>query len=79
MRYPTDIERPVRIKRKTRKRRYLSGKRVYTTEQIELTIPNKFKNIIEPFLNKDLKVEARAKGNQLIIDAKPIENTRENV
>jgi hypothetical protein len=79
MRYPTDIERPVRIKRKIRKRRYLSGKRVYKTEQIELTIPTKFRNIVEPFLDKDLKVEARVEGNQLIIDAKPAENTGENV
>jgi hypothetical protein len=39
---------------------------------MELTIPAKFKNIIEPFLNKDLKVEAKVKDNQLIIDAKPV-------
>ena len=79
MRYSPDVERPVRIKRKIRKRRYLSGKHVYKTEQMELTIPAKFKKIIEPFLNKDLRVEARVKGIQLIIDAKPAENTRENV
>ncbi len=79
MRYPTDIERPVRIRRKFKENHYLSGKRVCKREQIELTIPARFKNIIEPFLNKDLKVEARADGNQLIIDAVLAENPRENV
>ena len=36
----------------------------------------KFKNTVEAFLNKDLKVEARAEGNQLIIEAKPLENVK---
>jgi hypothetical protein len=46
---------------------------------LELTIPAKFKDVVEPFLNKDLKVEARREGNSIIIEAKPVEDPRENV
>jgi hypothetical protein len=53
--------------------RYLDGKRIYKREQLELTIPSKYKDLVEPFLNKDLKVEARQEGNNLIIEAKPVE------
>jgi hypothetical protein len=76
MRCRTDMERPVRIKRKIRKRRYLSGKRVYKRERIGLTIPARYKEVIEPFLNKDLEVDVRREGNSIIIDVKPMENTR---
>jgi hypothetical protein len=74
MRCPTNIERPVRIKRRLQKTSYLSGKRIYRRERIELTIPARFKDIIEPFLNKDLRVEARVEGSRLLIDAKPVES-----
>jgi hypothetical protein len=30
-------------------------------------------------LNKDLKIDAMVEGNSFIINAKPAENTRENV
>ena len=73
MRHPTNIERPVRLRRRTQVTRYLGGKSVYKRERIELTIPAKFKDIIEPFLNKDLKVEAKVDGNRLFIDAEPLE------
>jgi len=59
--------------------RYLGGKRIYRHEQLELTIPAKFKDVIEPFLNKDLKVEARREGNSIIIEAKPVERFKENI
>jgi hypothetical protein len=59
----------VRIRRRTEKRRYPSGKSVYKTKQILLTIPAKFRNIVEPFLDKDLKVEVRREGDSLIFNA----------
>jgi len=40
---------------------------------LELTIPAKFRNVVEPFLNKDLKVEAKREGINLIIEANPVE------
>jgi hypothetical protein len=63
----------VRIRRKIKERRYLHGKHVYKHQQLELTIPSKFKDIVENFLYKDLKIEARKEGNSLIIEAKPLE------
>ena len=75
MRNPTNIERVVRIRRKVKQNRYFDGKRIYKREQLELTIPSKFRDVIEPFLDKDLKVEARRKGNNLIIEAMPVERS----
>jgi hypothetical protein len=68
-------EHVVRIRRKLKQQRYCHGKAVYKRHQLELTIPAKFKDVVEPFLNKDLKVEARREGNSIVIEAKPIENT----
>jgi hypothetical protein len=73
MRKPTDVERPVRVRRRTQVTRYCGGKRVYKRDRIELTIPAKFRDIIKPFLNKDLKVEAKVEGSRLFIDAEPVE------
>lgn len=77
MRNPTDIDHVVRIRRKIKKKRYLNGKRVYKREQLELTIPSKFREVAEPFLNTDLKVEAKQEGKNLIIKAIPIESMKE--
>jgi len=66
-------EHVVRIRRKLKQQRYCKGKAVYRRHQLELTIPAKFKDVVEPFLNKDLKVEARRNGDSIIIEAKPVE------
>jgi len=73
MRNSTNIERPVRIRRKLKENRYLHGKAVYKREQLELTIPSRFNAVIEPFLDKDLKVIVKEEGNSLVIVAKPVE------
>ena len=65
----------VRIRRELKKARYLKGKRVYNYYRYELTIPVKYKDIVEQFMNKDLKVEAKQEDNKLIIEAKPIERS----
>jgi hypothetical protein len=75
MRNPTNIDPVVRIRRKIKENRYFNGKRIYKREQLELTIPSKFREVAEPFLNKDLKAEVRREGNNLIIDAKPAERS----
>jgi len=77
MRNSTNINRVVRIRRKLKENRYFHGKRIYKREQLELTIPSKFRDVVEPFLDKDLKIEAKREGNSLIIEAKPIERLRE--
>jgi len=71
---PSYGERFVRIRQRTKRQPRLRGKAVYKRRQLELTIPSKFKDVVEPFLNKDLKVEAKRIGNKIIIEAKPIEN-----
>ena len=67
-------EQFVRIRQRTKRRPRLHGKAAYKRRQLELTIPSKFKDVVEPFLNKDLKVEAKLVGSKIIIEAKPIEN-----
>ena len=68
-------EHSVRIRQRTKIQPRLSGKAAYKRRQLELTIPSKFKDVVEPFLNKDLKVEAKRVGNKIVIEAKPVENT----
>ena len=62
----------VRIRRKAIRSSYL-GKAVYKYHRYELTIPAKYKDLAEAFMNKDLIVEAKQRGNSLIIEAKPAE------
>jgi len=62
----------VRIRRKSKENRYFDGKRVYQREQLEFTIPYKFRDVVGPFLDKDLKVAAKREGNSLIIEVKPV-------
>ena len=62
----------VRIRRRIMRSHYLN-KAVYKYTRYELTIPNKYKDLIEAFMNKDLQVEAKQEGNNLVIEAKPAE------
>jgi len=62
----------VRIRRKVTRSRYLN-KAVYKYSRYELTIPARYKDLVEAFMNKDLKVEAKQEDNALIIVAKPAE------
>jgi hypothetical protein len=62
----------VRIRRKTTRSCYL-GKAVYRYHRYELTIPAKYKDLAEAFMNKDLTVEAKQEENTLVIVAKPTE------
>jgi hypothetical protein len=63
-------EQHVRIQQKTKKYRNFPGKKVYTRHILQLTIPNRFKDVVEPFLNKDLKVETSQVGDNVVIKAK---------
>jgi hypothetical protein len=62
----------VRIRRKATRSRY-QNKAVYTYHRYELTIPAKYKDLAEDFMNKDLQVEAKQEDNALIIVARPAE------
>lgn len=52
--------------------RYLN-KAVYKSSRYELSIPTRYKDLAEAFMNKDLKIEAKQEGNNLIIEAKPVD------
>jgi len=62
----------VRIRRKVTRSRY-HNKAVYKYSRYELTIPARYKDLVEAFMNKDLQVEAKQEDNTLIIQARPIE------
>jgi hypothetical protein len=62
----------VRIRRKTTRSRS-QQRAVYKYHRYELTIPAKYKDLAEAFMNKDLQVEAKQENNTLIIVAKPTE------
>jgi len=64
----------VRLRRRVM-RSHRRDRAVYKYPRYELTIPSKYKDLAEAFMNKDLTVEARQQGNSLIIEAKPIEKS----
>ena len=68
----------VRIRRKVTRPRY-HNKAIYKYSRYELTMPAKYKDLVEAFMNKDLQVEARQEDNTLIIRAKPTERFGENL
>jgi hypothetical protein len=65
-------ERFVRIRQRTKRQLRIRGKPAYKQRQLELTIPSKFRDLVEPFLNKDLKFEAKRVGNKIVIEVKPV-------
>ena len=65
----------VRIQRILMRQRNFPGKAVYKNNQLEITIPSRFKHTVESFMNKDLKVETKFEGDSLVIELKPVENT----
>jgi len=75
---PYHEHRIVRIRRRVTRSRRLN-KAVYKYSRYELTIPSKYKDLADAFINKDLKVEAKQEGNNLIIEAEPVDGNREIV
>lgn len=69
---PLDPVRPVRIRREVVKSRYRQKNRVYKYSQLILTIPAKFRDLAEPFVGRDLKLEIKKQGKGLIIEAQPL-------
>jgi len=62
----------VRLRRRVMRSHHLD-KAVYKYSRYELTIPAKYKDLAEAFMNKDLVVEAKQEDNTLVIRAKPAE------
>jgi hypothetical protein len=68
---PHQAQHPVRIRRRIKESRYFHKKGVYKYYRYYLTIPTKYKDLIEIFMGKDLHVEAKQVGDNLIIEATP--------
>jgi hypothetical protein len=68
----------VRIRRKLKLSRY-RDKCVYRYYRYEITIPTKYEDLIQPFMDKDLHVKVKQEANSLFIEAKPIEKSEEAV
>ena len=61
----------VRIRRKMRQTH--NGKDLKRYQQLELTIPSRFKELVEPFIGKDLIVDMKCKDNRIFIEAKRVD------
>jgi len=57
----------VRIRRIRSRKRYLGGKRVYEYERLFVGLPAKFRDAVEPFLNRDLDVDVRREGGDKLV------------
>jgi hypothetical protein len=64
----------IRIRRKLMQRRRSEGQPSYKSYRLEITIPSKFKDVVEPFMHKDLRVEIKHVGKKMVIEAIPAEN-----
>jgi len=68
-----------RFQKRTVKKKYY-GKSEYSYTVYSLNIPKEFHEFLQPFLNKDLDLDARLERGQLIITITPKrENPRENL
>jgi hypothetical protein len=72
---PRGGEHFIRIRKKLTQRRRYIGKPNYKGHRLELTIPARYEDVVEPFMHKDLKVEVKSVGDKVIIKARPVENT----
>ncbi len=61
----------VRIRRKMRQ--IHNGKDLKRYQQLELTIPSRFKDLVQPFIVKDLIVNMKCKDNRILIEAKGVD------
>ena len=57
----------LRIRRVKSRKRYLGGKKVYLYERLRVEISSRFKGVVEPFLEQDLKMDVESREDRLII------------
>jgi len=76
--WSTEASTTTRFQKRTVKKKYY-GKSEYSYTVYSLNIPKEFHDLLQPFLNKDLDVDARREHAQLIITITPKrQNAREN-
>ena len=61
----------VRIRRRMKQCRHVNGVKRY--HQIELTIPARFRDLVKPFMNRDLELDIKRKDDRIIIEAKMVD------
>jgi hypothetical protein len=66
------------IRRKLKLSRY-RDKCVYRYHRYEITIPTKYEDLIQPFMDKDLHVKVKQEASSLIIAALLVQGATENV
>lgn len=66
----------VKIRRKKSKKRYLGEKNVYEYEQLWVGIPAKFREVVEPFLDKELDMDVKKEDDSKVVI---VLTSRENV
>ena len=61
----------VRIRRSIKQ--YRNGHGVKRHNRLELTIPSRFKDLVKPFIGKDLILDIKCKNDRIIIEAKAVD------
>ena len=61
----------VRIRSKMKQ--YHNGKGVKRYHRLVLTIPSRFKEVVKPFMDKDLVLNVKRKDDSIIIEAKAVD------
>ena len=62
----------VRIYRRLSRNRYY-GKAIYEYECLYVPVPARFREVVRPFLGRDLRVEVKSERGLLLVTAAPVE------
>ena len=49
------------------------GKGVKKYQKLELTIPSRYKDLVKPFVGKDLMVDVKRKDDRIVIEVKAVD------
>lgn len=55
------------------RKRYLGSKRVYRYERLYVPVPARFREVVRPFLGRNLRVEVKSERGMLLVTAAPVE------
>lgn len=61
----------MRLVRKVSRKRYY-GKNVYETERIFVPVPAEYRDLVRPFLGRDMEISMDAEGEGFVMRVKPV-------
>ena len=64
----------MKIRRRKCRKRYLGKKSVYEYERLSLDFPAKFRDAVEPFLDRNLDIHVKREGNDKLVIIVTLEN-----